>query len=128
MIQFKGVISPIKSFVDGGFRISFDVSNDQIEQVAEIMKQLHTNVIVNVFTESEALKLASQTDSQLRQTIYKKIMNAGMQERRRDLYQVMFGKEHLKDMTLEELQELDSWCGDSKNYLPLREKILEVLK
>ena len=128
MIQFKGVISPIKSFVDGGFRISFDVSNDQIEKVAEIMKQLHTNVIVNVFTESEAMELVQQSDANLRQTIYKKILNAGCIEQRRSLYQVMFGKEHLKEFSLQELQEMDAWLGDSKNYLPLRERIMEAVK
>ena len=128
MIQFKGVISPIKNFTDGSFRVSIDVPAEQVENIVEVMKNIHMPVVAQFFLEDEVKELVQQSESELRQNIYKKIMNAGCTDHRRELYSKLYHKDHLSDFTIQELQDFNAWLGDSKNYAPLRERILEAVK
>ncbi len=127
MTQIKVTVEPVKCFVDGSFRVSFNVDKSYLEQIFEIMKLQFQGVILQVTPESEALKMVEESGNSLRQTIYKKIMNCGLTDRRRELYVAKYSKERLSDFNYQELDTFNCWLGEHKNWLNLREQILKVI-
>ena len=127
MIQIKATTEPIKSFVDGSYRISFNVDKSYLEQIFEIMKLQDQGVILQITPESEALKMVEESGNHLRQTIYKKIMHAGLTDRRRELYKRITKKDHLTELTYQELDTFNNWLGEHTNWINLREQILKVI-
>lgn len=146
MIQVIGIVGAIKNYVDSSKGIFFTIDRKFKEELHKIDDLFQTEVIVQIIPIEMAQKMVKETeykvemtdepkvnDLTMRKTIFQIIRNCGLELQKEQIYKAYTGKEHLRELTIEELVKFYDFIVRGEelpitNHAPLRDKLLKLLE